>query len=319
MSDGRLFSSEGLDLPMDSVTQRPSVNEALQADIVKAITRWAPKPGVSETPISGLTLFRRENSQASYTGCFEPCISLVLQGRRRMVSGGTQYEHGASQYFLTSVQQPVIARVIGSSAAEPYLGLMMTFNRSLLRQLIVELNPFLSDMKAADGPSGLGTLSVELLEPLSRLFRLMDQPRDISILSDCLQREILYRLMTSEQQMRIQRAALVRVPSEGILAVVESLKENYTCQIEIGRLAKIGSMSVSGLHHNFKAFMTISPIQYQKQLRLNEARRLLSDTRLHAGTIGMRVGYESQSQFTREYRRLFGKPPRKDMQTARFG
>jgi AraC-like DNA-binding protein len=222
------------------------------------------------------------------------------------------------QHFLiTSVDLPSVWQIIEASREKPCLGLMLKLDQREISQLMVDSH--LPPPRAQQSSRGMATgeINLPLLTAFQRLINLLDEPKDIPILAPLIQREISYRLLVGDQGVRLRQMASVGSQSHQIARAIDWLKGNFSQQLRIDDLARQVNMSASTFHHHFRALTAMSPLQYQKWLRLNEARRLMLTARLDATTVAFQVGYESPSQFSREYSRLFGAPPLRDITNLR--
>jgi len=297
--------------------------------------------GVEEfpTPIPGLSLFRRNSiTQPSY--CFiKPSLVLVVQGVKQMVVGTDTYVYDTSRFLLTSLDMPARSEVLAASPDAPCLGLNFQLDLHTIAELVAKGSlaepdqPFVT----ADEPTtknesttprqvkgsstlrsmGIGEVTPALLNAISRLLALLDEPAAIPTLAPLIQREIHYRLLTGDQAARLRKIAAIDSHAHKIAKAIDWLSENYAAPLSIKQLAARVQMSPPSFHQHFRALAAMSPLQYQKRLRLNEARRLMLNEQLDAATAAFEVGYESPSQFSREYARHFGAPPGRDIATLR--
>ena len=227
------------------------------------------------------------------------------------------YVYDARHYLITSVHLPTIVQIIEASPEKPYLGLRLKFDQREMAQLMADSN--LPPPRTQQSSRGMATgeVTVPLLGAFQRLVELLAEPKDIPILAPVIQREIIYRLLVGDQGARLRQIASAGSQSHQIARAIDWLKGNFTQPLRIDDLATQVNMSASTFHHHFRQLTAMSPLQYQKTLRLNEARRLMLTERLDAATAAFQVGYESPSQFSREYSRLFGKPPLRDITSLR--
>jgi AraC-like DNA-binding protein len=293
-----------------------SMEVALEG-LVESIARWTDKGDHIETAIPGLALYRREEPTQPVSGMYEPSICWAAQGAKRVMLGDDTYTYDPHHFLLTSVDLPTVWQIIEASREKPCLGLMLKLDQREISQLMVDSH--LPPPRAQQSSRGMatGTVTLPLLAALQRLLDLLDEPRDIPILAPIIQREISYRLLVGDQGERLRQMASAGSQSHQIARAIGWLKGNFTRQLRIDDLATQVNMSTSTFHHHFRALTTMSPLQYQKWLRLNEARRLMLTERLDATTAAFQVGYESPSQFSREYSRLFGAPPLRDIASLR--
>lgn len=283
----------------------------------KSIARLTDKPERFETAIPGLSLFRRDEPTEPTSGMYEPSICLVAQGAKRVLLGGDTYVYDAHHYLITSVHLPTMVQIMEVSPEKPYLGLMLKLDQREISQLMVDSN--LPQPRALQSSRGMATgeVTLPLLNAFLRLIDLLAEERDIPILAPVIQREIIYRLLVGDQGARLRQIASARSQSHQIARAIDWLKGNYTQPLSIDVLAEQSSMSSSTFHHHFRSMTALGPLQFQKQLRLQEARRLMLAERLDAATAAFQVGYESPSQFSREYNRMFGAPPLRDITSLR--
>lgn len=285
-------------------------------ELIDLIARFATEDGDHQTPIPGLSIHRRSGTGIRACGAYKPSLALIVQGAKQVALGDDVYRYGRGDYLLTSIDLPVTTQIVEATVEKPYLS--MTFQIDTAK--IVGLDhPGQTDHSSAPATRGMAVseLTPELEDVATRLLRLLDQPQDIAVLLPLVEQEILYRLLTGPQSGRLRQMAITDSQSHQINRACIWLKEHYALPLKIEELASRVSMSVSSLHHHFKAITAMSPMQYQKQLRLQEARRLMLEEMLDAGSAGHQVGYESQSQFSREYARLYGEPPRRDVGRVR--
>lgn len=286
------------------------------AELAARIERVAPGDGLHQTVVPRLTLFRSSGPQPPSHGVHQPALCIIAQGRKMVLLGEERYIYDAANYLVVSQDLPVTGQVIEASSDAPYLCFRLDFDPAEIAELSSSLKMDTCQV-AASRPTArglfVGQVCSPLLEPVLRLMRLLDTPRDIPTLAPLISREILYRLLTSEHGWRLAQSCQSEGRCQRIANAISLLRQRYAEPLRIETLAREVYMSPSSLHHHFKAVTAMSPLQYQKQLRLQEARRLLLLGGIDAATAGHRVGYESPSQFSREYSRLFGVPPARDL------
>jgi len=282
-----------------------------------SIARWTEQGELHETAIPGLSLFRRPEPTEPTSGMYEPSICMVAQGAKRVVLGDDTYVYDGRHYLITTVQLPTVVQIIEANRDKPYLGLRFKFNQHELSKLMVDSH--LPPPKNQQSSRGMATgeVTLPLLNAVQRLVDLLGEEQDIPILAPVIQREILYRLLVGDQGVRLRQIASAGSQSQQIARAIDWLQSNYTRPLRIDELAAQVSMSSSTFHHHFRSMTALSPLQYQKQLRLQEARRLMLMEHMDAGTASFEVGYESPSQFSREYSRQFGAPPLRDIMNLR--
>ena len=287
------------------------------AELAERIERHSGEGGRRSTAIGGLSLYRASRPTEPVRIVYEPALCMVAQGRKRVILADEIYLFDPAWFFLASVALPVAGEVIEASPEKPYLDLRINLDPGVLGELVGE--------GGLTYPSNLPptrALAVSLVEPplldaVGRLLALLDSPGDIPVLAPLILREITYRLLTGEQGGRLRQIVAGDGRARRVARAIQWLKAHFAEPFAIETLAHQVRMSPSALHHHFKAVTAMSPLQYQKQLRLQEARRLMLGEGLDAAAAGYRVGYESPSQFSREYRRLFGRPPRRDLISLR--
>jgi len=290
---------------------------ALRQELARKIALFMGSAEKRVTDIAGLTLVRRVAPTAPCSMTYEPGVIVVAQGKKRVDLGRNSFIYDASRFLLTSVDLPVASRVIEASEKVPCLALSLKLEMPMVRELLGQ-----EEIHVADAPSGspamaTGRTTAEFLSACCRLVELLDTPRDIPFLSGLIQREIIYRILQSTEGARLRTIATLGEQSHRTAKAIAWIKTNYAKPLRVEDLAEIANMGVSTLHHHFRVLTSMSPLQYQKQIRLQAARgRMLMDG-LDAASAAFEVGYESASQFNREYSRFFGQPPMRDIRTLR--
>ena len=270
-----------------------------------------------ETAIPDLSLYQRPEVTKPAANLYPPCICLVAQGAKRVLLSEDAYTYDANHFLITSVNMPTMVHIAQASKEKPCLGLVLKLDLREISQLMVDTNlPQPREQRSGRGIA-LGEVTLPLLAAFQRLLDLLDEPRDIPILAPIIKKEIFYRLLVSNQGARLRQIASLGSQSHQIAQAIDWLKNNYSQPLRIDDLASRVYMSTSTFNHHFRAMTAKSPLQFQKWLRLNEARRLMLAEQLDAGTAAFKVGYESPSQFSREYNRLFGHPPLRDISKLR--
>jgi AraC-like DNA-binding protein len=306
-------------MSMQTITQAFENNsmEVAIAGLAKSIARWTDKGDQLETAIPGLALYRRDEPTQPTSGMYEPSICWAAQGAKRVVLGDDTYVYDPNHFLITSVDLPTVWQIIEASREKPCMGLRLKLDQREISQLMVDSN--LPAPRAQQSSRGMATgeVTLPLLTAFQRLIDLLGEPKDIPILAPIIQREISYRLLVSDQGVRLRQMASAGSQSHQIARAIDWLKGNFTRPLRIDDLATQVNMSTSTFHHHFRALTAMSPLQYQKRLRLDEARRLMLTERLDAASAAFQVGYESSSQFSREYNRLFGAPPLRDITNLR--
>ncbi len=286
---------------------------AMRQELARKIADRAVAEGDIATAVTGLRLYRRSTPTACTSAAYEPSLIVFAQGQKRMNVGKTIYVCDGSNFLLTSVDLPVVSQVIAATEKEPLLGLILKLEMSAVREILSQQEFHLLDGAADARGMAVGVTSVELLDACSRLVDLLDAPQDIPFLSSLIQREIIYRLLRSPQGKHLRAIATLGEQSYRTAKAVEWLRTNYARPLRVEELAAMARMGVSTLHHQFRSLTAMSPLQYQKQLRLHVARERMLNDGLDAASAAFEVGYESASQFNREYSRFFGQPPMRDV------
>lgn len=266
------------------------------------------------TAIPYLSFIRRTQVTELNKGMLEPSLCLVLQGKKKILIGQKIIHYGVGNYVLAAIDMPISGQIMEASPSAPYLGLKIDLDPKEITALIIETGMAPPKTQLASPAAYVDESDADLQDALLRLVRLLKKPSDITVLSGLIKQEIFYRLLTAKEGGALYRTLLSSYREKGINAAIHWIKDNYAQPMEIEQLAQRVSMSVSNLHHRFKAITTMSPLQYQKQTRLLEARKFLLAGNVEAATAAFKVGYESPSQFSREYRRLFGASPLQDME-----
>lgn len=291
--------------------------ESANNTLIESIARWTEKGEQQTTAIPGFSLFRRDEPTEPISGMYEPSICLAVQGAKRVLLGEDTYVYDAQHYLITSVHLPTIVQIIEASPEKPYLGLRLKLDLREISQLMVGSNLPQPRVQQSNRGMAIGKITLPLINAFQRLIDLLSEEQDIPVLALVIQREIIYRLLVGDQGMRLRQIASAGSQSHQVARAIDWLKCNYTQPLRIDDLAAQASMSNSTFHHHFRSMTALSPLQFQKQLRLQEARRLMLSEQLDAATAAFQVGYESPSQFSREYNRLFGAPPLRDINKLR--
>ncbi|WP_250461078.1 AraC family transcriptional regulator [Microbulbifer litoralis] len=288
-----------------------------QRALAEVISRYTSGEGDYVTPVPNLGFFRRERPSDPDFCLIEPSVVLVVQGDKRMVIGGEAYPYDTSNFLVTSLDLPATSQVITGSQEKPCLGLVLKLDLRMLAELIAQGSLAPPKDKATGSSVGLGAVTPGILEPFNRLLNLLDEPEAIGVLAPLIEREIHFRLLMSDQAALVRQIASVDSHGHRVAKAIEWLKLNFASPLRIEELAARVQMSAPTFYQHFRQLTAMSPLQYQKWLRLNEAKRLMLNEHLDAASAAFQVGYESPSQFSREYSRLFGAPPRRDIERLR--
>lgn len=291
---------------------------AHREELAERIARAISADGTFE-PLKGLHLFRSSNPTEPLHGCSKPALCVIAQGSKQVLLGDSLYRYDPAHYLLATVELPIWGQIVEASAHRPYLSFLLELDPALVSSVMVEAGHLSSQSRGDVRAIDVSPLDTDLLDAVVRLVRLLDSPAEARILRPLITREIVYRLLVGEQGNRLRHLALLGGPGDRIAEAVERLRREFDQPLRIENLAREMGMSVSGFHHHFKAVTAMSPLQFQKHLRLQEARRILLAENLDAASAGYRVGYDDASQFSREYKRLFGQPPLRDVERLREG
>jgi len=281
--------------------------------LADGIARWTTGKNRFDTPIRGLSLHRWETPTEPTSYMLAPSICLIGQGRKRLFLGEDTYVYDSHRYLITSVDLPVVSQIIEATPEKPYLGLTMEMDLRVITQLMMDHHA--QSVRPAKDRLGIAVseVTMPLLDAFNRLLDLLDHPEDIPAIAPLIQQEIFYRLLMGEQGMRLRKITSIGNHDYQIARAIDWLKENFSQPVKVEDLANKAGLSVSAFHNHFRAMTAMSPLQFQKKMRLNEARRLMLTEHLDASRAAFEVGYESPSQFSREYSRLFGAPPMRDI------
>lgn len=279
--------------------------------------------GVLHQPpaLPGLLMFHIDQPHFDACSVYEPCVALIVQGSKRLLLGDETLHYGADRYLIATMDLPVRTAVLEASRAQPYLAVALRLDWREITSLMQEVTAAPAQTLACDSRAmSTGAVTEPLLDAFDRLLALLDpsvHPDDLAALAPLIRREIHYRLLAGEAGVRLRQMATVDTRSHQVARAITTLNTRFAEALPVETLARDAGMGLSTFHQHFKALTAMSPLQYQKQLRLTEARRLMLSERLDASTAAFRVGYESPSQFSREYRRLFGAPPTRDIADRR--
>lgn len=276
-----------------------------------------PEPGECQTAIDGLSLFRRNDCE-SWENCFyEPAIGIVVQGKKRSVVGSEEYFYQEYDSLLNGIALPSINYLQEATPEKPFLGVALKIDRYTVNQLMTELptKPEMTD----ESVRGLSVAPIEtdILNAFVRLVELLDNPEQIPVLAPMIIREIHYRLLVGPRGIYLRAINTSGTQGSRIAEVISWLRNNYKKPLQVDELARKANMATSTFHRHFKQITTLSPLQYQKRLRLYEAQRLMLVENEYASSACLAVGYESPTQFSREYKRLFGEPPARNIHKTR--
>ena len=284
------------------------------------VQQFLPRDGRAATAIPFLSLLRSSHPTPISRGVLKPSCCLILQGRKRVMFGTEALDYGPGEYLVVTLDMAGAGHVVNATPDQPYLLMNMELDPAELASIVLEAQITLAAPAQPVRAAHVGRADSDLLEAWHKLLRLLQSPpQEAVFLSVGLKREIIYRLLAGPHGPQLYQNLVLDQQDQGIGKAIAWLKANFDRSIKVEELAQATNMSVSSLHHRFKAVTTMGPMQYQKQLRLQHARALLLNGTVDASTAAYQVGYDSASQFSREYRRLFGAPPMQDIKTLRAG
>ena len=290
----------------------------MRKELTRKIAARAQALGENPTAVPGLALYRRDKPTPCFHATYEPSLSVFVQGKKRVSLGGTEYLCDRSSFLLSSIDVPAVGQITEASEQVPLLSMFLRLDMTTVREVIGHED--LPELQATIQSRGLavGETTMGLLSACSRLIDLLETPEDIPFLGHLIQREIVYRILRTPQGERLRAIATTGDLSHRTARAIAWLRANYAKPLHIEELATVARMGVSTLHHQFRALTAMSPLQYQKQLRLQSARQRMLMDRVDATSAAYEVGYESVSQFNREYSRFFGQPPMRDIKSLRL-
>jgi AraC-like DNA-binding protein len=309
------------EITMDSMNPQPVEREAHREqanreELVERIARTICEDGTVE-PLKGLRLHRSSSPREPLHSMYDPVFAVIAQGSKELLLGEERYRYDPYHYCLGTVELPVVSQIIEASKERPYLSLRLELDPSLVGSVMIESGHTPQTSHINVKAINVSPLDSGLLDAVVRLVRLIDSPTEARVLGPLVTREIVYRLLMGKQSERLRHIAALGGYTSPIARAIERLRKDFDQPLRIDDVAREIGMSVSGFHHHFKAVTAMSPLQFQKQMRLQEARRLMLGEQLDAASAGYRVGYEDASHFNREYKRLFGAPPMRDVERLR--
>jgi len=291
--------------------------EKQRSELLQIIGKHAPEDGTSVTPVPGLRLIRASRTSEPVYSVYEPSLCIVAQGSKMVILGQEVYQYDPSSYLTASVHLPITGQVMEASQETPYLSLQILFDMSQILEVIQASGDAIRAGNETSRGLKVSRLNDTLLNAVLRLAKLVDTPQDIPVLAPYAMREIIYRVLQNENNASLKQIAVIGSHEQRIAGVVEKLNRDFAQPLRVEELAAEARMSTSSLYDHFKEVTGMSPIQFQKQIRLQEARRLLFSESIDAAEAAFQVGYESPSHFSREYARMFGLPPVRDVRRLR--
>jgi AraC-like DNA-binding protein len=294
---------------------------AMSKALIEAVKRYTDQQAGAESPyltaIDGVAILRADHEKQPSHLIMKPALCVVVQGAKWSTFGDRRYEYRAGQALVVSVEMPTFSKVAVASPNEPFLAVVIQFDMAVMRDLLASLDT----PPLAEGHPGHGVFVTDFSGPIAdcvlRMVRLLDTPQAIPVIAPMIMREICYWLLTGPHGSEVAAVALANGHAHRVLTAIHALRDQYNETVRIEDLAAVAQMSPSAFHRQFKALTSMTPLQYQKQLRLLEARNLMVAGDANAEAAAYQVGYESASQFSREYARMFGAPPRRDIATLK--
>lgn len=285
-------------------------------ELLERMARILPEDGVFEA-FDGFFLARSSKPMESVHSLYQPAFCFVVQGGKRVLLGEEVFWYDPGHYLIFTVDLPVVFQVEEASKERPYLGFRLNLDPSLVASVMMESGIEIKKGDASVKAIDVNSVDADLLDAVVRLIRLLDTPGERKVLAPLITREIVYRLLAGGQGARLSHLLAAGGDTRRISRAIGHLREHFNEPLKIEETARELGMSVSGFHHHFKSVTAMSPLQFQKQIRLQEARRLMLGEDLDAASAGFRVGYEDPSYFSREYKKLFGAPPQRDIAKLR--
>jgi AraC-like DNA-binding protein len=297
----------------ENATLKANPTGGSRTELARKIASLMGKEENRITDIPGVNLHRRTSPTPPCRTTYHPGVIVVAQGSKHANLGRTSFIYDESHFLLTAVDLPIVSWVAAATDEVPCLVLSLTLDMSMVRELLAREEIHVAEAPSDSPAMSIGKTTPEFLNACCRLLDLLDSPQDIPFLSGLIQREIIYRVLRGCVGARLRAVATLGDQSHRTAKAVAWISANYAKPLHVEELAQIASMGVSTLHHHFRMLTAMSPLQYQKQLRLQSARNLMLNNGLDAGSAAFEVGYESATQFNREYSRFFGQPPMRDV------
>jgi len=298
---------------------KPKPAFGLRTELARKIASFMGREENRITEIPGVSLHRRTAPTPPCRMTYHPGVIVVAQGSKQVNLGRTSFSYDESRFVVTAVDLPIVSWVAEATEEVPCLALSIKFDMSMVRELLSREEIHVAEAPSDSPAMSIGETTPEFLNACCRLVALLDDPRDIPFLSGLIQREIIYRVLQGRVGARLRAVATLGDQSHRTAKVIAWITANYAKPLRVEELAGLASMGISTLHHHFRMLTAMSPLQYQKQLRLQSARSLMLNNGLDAASAAFEVGYESATQFNREYSRFFGQPPMRDVKAMRQG
>ncbi|MEG4404931.1 AraC family transcriptional regulator [Microcoleus sp. MON2_D5] len=317
MNAAKLSEKPDMELMNDPQAKREADRaQAHRDELTERIAQAIRHDGTIE-PLKGLHFYRSSSPSECVHSVSIPSFCVIAQGSKEVLLGSDRYQYDPMHYLLGTVELPIASRILEATQEKPYLGLRLDLDPTLVGSVMVEAGYPSAQREASVKAIDVSPLDTNLLDATVRFVRLLDSPVEAHVLAPLIKREIIYRLLMGAQGDRLRQIAVLGGSTHQIARAVDRLRKDFNQPLRIESIARELGMSVSSFHHHFKSVTAMSPLQFQKQLRLQEARRLMLGQNLDATSAAYRVGYDDSSHFNREYKRLFGIPPMRDMERLR--
>lgn len=290
--------------------------EALRQELIARITALMPEDGITE-PIPGLRLIRRATPPPPVHSVSNRTFCVIAQGSKTITLGNETHRYDPAHYLITTAEMPTLAQITEATPEEPYLGIVLTLDPALVSSVMVETGHAATDTQSSVKALDVSPLDANLLETVVRLLRTVDSPQDVRFLAPLITRELVYRLLLGAQGGRLRQLTVIGGSTHRIASAIDRIRTEFDKPLRVEEVAREIGMSPSSFHQHFKTVTAMSPLQFQKQLRMQEARRLLLAEELDAASAGFRVGYDDASYFNREYKKFFGEPPMRNVERLR--
>lgn len=290
--------------------------EELRLELVERITQILPEDGHAE-PIAGLHLVRRSSPPPPVHSVSSRAFCVIAQGSKTVILGNEMHRYDPAHYLITTAELPTLVQITDASPDEPYLGAVLDLDPAMVSSVMVETGRAATDAQSSVKALDVSPLDADLLETVVRLVRVAYSPQDARFLAPLIMRELVYRLLLGEQGGRLRHLTVLGGSAHRIASAIARIRNEYDRPLRIEDVARDIGMSASSFHQHFKTVTAMSPLQFQKQLRLQEARRLMLGEDLDAASAGFRVGYDDASYFNREYKKFFGEPPMRNVERLR--
>lgn len=298
-------------------TNEMTMTDEQKEELVKLVDKHTIVEGENETKINGVNFFRASKTEEPVPSVYSPCLCFIVQGEKRVALDKEVYHYGPTQFLAVSADLPMMNTITLANKSKPYLLLKIDIDAQLLSELLLHIDYSELSVHKTSRATLVGNVDEIIGDSLLRLMRLLDSPQEIPVLASQMLREVIYRILLSEYGPKISSVAIKDSNMAKIAKAIQTLKNRINESIVVEELANMVGMSVSSFHTHFKIVTSMSPLQYQKTLRLIEAREMMFTSNLDVATAAYRVGYESTSHFSREYSRMFGKPPGRDIKTLK--